>query len=49
MDREIPNLIFYHINLRGCVCKIYLTFTLALKQKSKSSFFTPHKEQSILT
>jgi hypothetical protein len=49
MDREIPKLIFYHINLRGCVCKIYPTFTLALKQKSKSSFFTPHKEQSILT
>jgi hypothetical protein len=49
MYREIPKLIFYHINLRGCVYKIYLTFTLALKQKSKSSFFTPQKELSILT
>jgi hypothetical protein len=49
MDREIPKLIFCHINLRGCVCKIYLTFTLAFKQKSKSSIFTTHKEQSILT
>jgi hypothetical protein len=49
MDRETPKLSFYHINLRGYVCKIYLTFTLALKQKSKSRFFTPHKEQSILT
>jgi hypothetical protein len=49
MDRGIPKLRFYHINLMGCVCKIYLTFTLVLKQKSKSSFFTPHKEQSILT
>jgi hypothetical protein len=44
MDKEIPKLRFYHINLRGCVCKIYLTFTLALKQKSKSSLFTLHKE-----
>jgi hypothetical protein len=49
MDREIPKLRFYYINLSGCVCKIYLIFTLALKQKSKSSFFTPHKEQSIIT
>jgi hypothetical protein len=44
MDREIPKLRFYHINLRGYVCKICLTFTLALKQKFKSSFFTLHKE-----
>jgi hypothetical protein len=36
-------------NPRGCVCKIYLTFTLALKQRSKSSIFTPHNEQLTLT
>jgi hypothetical protein len=49
IDREIPKLRFYYINLRGCVCKTYLTFTLALKQRCKSSIFTLHKEQSILT
>jgi hypothetical protein len=48
MDREIPKLKFYYINLRGCVCKTYLTFTLLLKQRCKSSIFTPYKEQSIL-
>ena len=46
IDSQTKSLLY---NPRGCVCKIYLTFTLALKQKSKSSFFTPHKEQSILT
>jgi hypothetical protein len=35
MDRDIPKLRSYYIyiNLRGCVCKTYLTFTLALKQR----------------
>jgi hypothetical protein len=46
MDKEIPKLRFYYIymNLRGCVCKTYLTFTLALKQRSKSNMCKPHKE-----
>jgi hypothetical protein len=34
---------------KGCVCKIYLTFTLALKQKCKSNIWSSRKEQSILT
>jgi hypothetical protein len=42
--RDTQTNILLYINLRGCVCKIYLTFTLALKQRSKSSIFTPHKE-----
>jgi hypothetical protein len=39
MDREIAKLKFYciYINLRGCVCKTYLTFTLGLKQRLKSN------------
>jgi hypothetical protein len=51
MDREIPKLRFYYIyiNLRGCVCKTYLIFTLAPKQRCKSSIYTPQKEQLILT
>jgi hypothetical protein len=49
MDRGIPKLRFYYTDLRGCVHKAKLTFTLALKQRCKSSIFTPHKEQSILT
>jgi hypothetical protein len=49
IDREIPKLKFYYIILRGCVCKTYLAFTLALNQRSKSNICTPHKEQSILT
>jgi hypothetical protein len=35
-------------NPKDCACKIYLTFTLALKQRCKSSIWSPHKEQSIL-
>jgi hypothetical protein len=31
-------------NPMGCVCKTYLTFTLALKQRCKLIIFTPHKE-----
>jgi hypothetical protein len=46
IDSQTKSLLY---NPRGCVCKIYLTFTLALKQRSKSSIFTPHNEQSILT
>jgi hypothetical protein len=50
IDREIPKLKFYYyINLSGHVCKTYLTFTLALKQRCKSNIFIPHKEQYILT
>jgi hypothetical protein len=36
-------------NPKGCVCKIDLTFTLALRKRSKSSIFTSNNEQSILT
>jgi hypothetical protein len=46
IDSQTKSLLY---NTRGCVCKVYLTFTLALKQRSKSSIFTPHNEQSILT
>jgi hypothetical protein len=39
MDREIPKLrLYYYINLRVCVCKTYLTFTLALKKDANQSF-----------
>jgi hypothetical protein len=46
MDREIRKLRFYYIytNLWGYVCKTYLTFKLALKQRSKSNMCKPHKE-----
>ena len=44
IDGEIIQLRFYNINLWACVCKTYLTFTLALKQRCKSSIGTPHKE-----
>jgi hypothetical protein len=46
IDSQMKSLLY---NPRGYVCKIYLTSTLALKQRSKSSIFTPHKEQLILT
>jgi hypothetical protein len=46
IDSQTKSLLY---NPRGYVCKIYLTFTLALKQRSKSCIFTPHNEQSILT
>jgi hypothetical protein len=47
--RDTQTKILLYINLRVCVCKIYLTFTLTLKQRSKLNIFTPHKELSILT
>jgi hypothetical protein len=48
MDKEILKLRLNYIILR-VVCNTYLTFTLELKKKSKSSIFTPCKEPSILT
>jgi hypothetical protein len=45
MDKAIlKRKFYYYINLRVCVRKTYLTFTLALKQICKSSIFIPHKE-----
>jgi hypothetical protein len=41
IDSQTKSLLY---NPRDCVCKIYLIFALALKQRSKSSIFTPHKE-----